>query len=207
MFGSDKNLSVRAAAYAFAHATGFWPAEDVAKRDEVIPTVEDILAFWDSGIITNKDGDLEKRAWACLSRVTKCIRDNSHVVSAFTLSAMSEAIVGGCGYWYDLGALSVCIRDEHGERGCWLWGGGWHSMLGCVLKAGLDGVANDFGTDSSYSCYCPKAIQEGDWKKRGWYEDQLCISNRPDGCASTSHQESHSKRFNWDVSAYAWCST
>lgn len=204
LYGDSTNASIKAAAYAYAHATGDWGSELDKRQDG--DKLALILSFWNSTVDEQGEIDVEKRAWACFSRVTRCIKDNRHAISAVTLSAMLDLITGGCNYWYDNGASSLCMRDPHGDRGCWSWSGGWHSMLGCVLKAGLDSVANDFGTTSSYSCYCEKAIQEGDYK-RGWYKDQLCVSNRPDGCGSTSHQESHNKRFNWDISGYAYCST
>lgn len=87
--------------------------------------------------------------------------NNKHAVSAFTINAMSEAIV-----------VAVNIGTT------------WCSVR---LEAGLESVAYYCGRGAPIVATVPR--QEGDWKKCGWYEDQLCISNRSDGCACTSHQE------------------
>lgn len=144
----------------------------------------------------------------CFRKATRH-RSYSHVAAAAALEVLSNIVVGACN-WVVLGRLAYCGEDGSGNQACVSWGGGWQSIEGCVAHAALDAAAGEFGIDQGLSCFCPNSLRE--YTKRDIYEDQICISNRPNGCASTSHQtivEGHDelkrRSFNWDIDAYAWC--
>lgn len=95
------------------------------------------------------------------------------------MAVLEDVITGTCN-WVVLGRSAYCARDSAGDQACVSWEGGWQSIQGCVAHAILASARGEFGQDQDLSCYFPKSLHNND--KRSEHKEQVCVSNRPDGC-------------------------
>lgn len=137
--------------------------------------------------------DVQKRTWAQF-QAGRWIRSASHVARWWALGALSDGLQGACD-WMSLGRSAVCSRAGDGSTACVSWTGGWKDLPRCVARAALDSIQSDFGYYNDLSGRCPKCMGES-WRKRelvdsakefqldarGSSNEQMCVSNRPDGC-------------------------
>lgn len=202
LLGDNDNKTIAAASYLYSMTSGHWitSSHHLVKRDDfdLNNYTNTILEYFTAS--TQDQEDLEKRAGECF-RSLRWITSKSNIARIGALNALSFVLSGSCD-WIVLGRSAICSQDN-GDMACVSWSGGWQSVKGCVAKAVLNDAAGIFASGwDDFSGYMNDAIHE--WDKRTDYYDEACVSNRPNGCGSTSHQDLK-KRYYWNDDATAWC--
>lgn len=209
--GADKaDLQTRAAYWLVSMTGGYWLESNVADKskrenEEALDSI--MLSYLQSGnqtqlqsnLITadvvespvsdqaHEKRSLSKRAWEYLRSGSRFKQSWSHVARVGALVALQHTVSGYC-EWLVLGRSAVCANAGGDGTACVSWQGGWQSVLTCVANDVLNEVGGDFGFYNGFSGYCPGCLAQGwDSKKRGIEKrteqyEQVCVSNRPDGC-------------------------
>lgn len=213
LLGDHENKTIAAAGYLYSMAGGKWVTNvsQLGKRDGLDETwvnsnyTNSIMDFFQNGVQNQPEfQEVKKRAWQCF-RGGMWNRNTRNMARIGALDALSQILAGSCD-WINLNRSAIC-GESGGDIACVSWSGGWQSIEGCVAKAILNDAAGYFANGSEdFSGYMNEAINSN--SKRTLWVDEACVSNRPNGCGSSNHQEELKKRgYNWNDNAYGWCAS